>query len=115
MSQEITVCINNLITFCQSQWPRGLRRRSVAARLLRLWFRIPPKALMLVYGECLVLSSVILCDELITRAEESYRLWCVVVCDLGTSRKRRPWSALGRSAKDEERILITLLRVYIYF
>ena len=23
-----------------------------------------------------------LCDELITRAEESYRLWCVVVCDL---------------------------------
>ena len=23
-----------------------------------------------------------LCDELITRPEESYRLWCVVVCDL---------------------------------
>jgi hypothetical protein len=22
-----------------------------------------------------------LCDELITRPEESYRLWCVVVCD----------------------------------
>jgi hypothetical protein len=30
-----------------------------------------------------------LCDELITRPEESYRLWCVLVCDLGTSRKRR--------------------------
>ena len=27
-----------------------------------------------------------LCDELITRPEESYRLWCVVVCDLETSR-----------------------------
>ena len=27
---------------CRSQWPRGLRRRSVAARLLRLWVRIPP-------------------------------------------------------------------------
>ena len=27
---------------CQSQWPRGLTRRSVAARLLRLWVRIPP-------------------------------------------------------------------------
>ena len=26
-----------------------------------------------------------LCDELITRPEESYRLWCVVVCDLETS------------------------------
>ena len=25
-------------------------------------------------------------DELITRPEESYRLWCVVVCDLETSR-----------------------------
>jgi len=23
-----------------------------------------------------------LCDELITRPEETYRLWCVVVCDL---------------------------------
>jgi len=29
---------------CRSQWPRGLRRRSVAARLLRLWVRIPPGA-----------------------------------------------------------------------
>ena len=27
-----------------------------------------------------------LCDELITRPEESYRLWCVVVCGLETSR-----------------------------
>ena len=26
----------------RSQWPRGLRRRSAAARLLRLWVRIPP-------------------------------------------------------------------------
>ena len=31
-----------------------------------------------------------LCNELITRPEESYRLWCVVVCDLETTRKRRP-------------------------
>ena len=27
---------------CRSQWPRGLRRGSAAARLLRLWVRIPP-------------------------------------------------------------------------
>ena len=27
---------------CRSQWPRGLMRRSAAARLLRLWVRIPP-------------------------------------------------------------------------
>ena len=31
-----------------------------------------------------VLSGRGLCVELITRPEESYRLWCVVVCDLET-------------------------------
>jgi len=44
-----------------------------------------------------VLSGRGLCDKLITHPEESYRLWCVVVCDLETSRTRRPWPALGRS------------------
>jgi len=43
------------------------------------------------------LSGRGLCDELITRPEESYRLWCVVVCDLETSRMRRAWPAFGRS------------------
>jgi hypothetical protein len=32
------------------------------------------------------LSGRGLCDELITRPEESYRLWCVVVCDLETTK-----------------------------
>ena len=32
-----------------------------------------------------------LCDELITRPEESYRLWCVVVYDLETSRIGAPY------------------------
>ena len=32
-----------------------------------------------------------LCDELITRSEESYRLCCVVVCDLETSRMGAPY------------------------
>jgi len=35
--------------------------------------------------ECCVLSGIGVCDELITRPEESYRLWRVVVCDLETS------------------------------
>jgi hypothetical protein len=39
---------------------------------------------MFVCCECCLLSSS-LCDELITRPEESYRLWCVVVCDLETT------------------------------
>jgi len=34
--------------------------------------------------ECCVLSGRGLCDELITRPEDSYRVWCVV-CDLETS------------------------------
>jgi len=41
---------------------------------------------MFVCCECRVLSGRGLCDELITRPEESYRLCCVVVCDLETSR-----------------------------
>ena len=80
----------------RSQWPRGLRRRSTAAHLLRLRVRIPPWAWMSVCCECCALSGRGLCDELITRPEESYRLWCVVVCDLETS-----WmSSLGAVALD---------------
>jgi hypothetical protein len=49
---------------CRTQWPRGLRRRSTAARLLRSWVRIPPEARMFVYCG---LSGTGLCDEPITR------------------------------------------------
>ena len=79
----------------RSQWQRGLRRRSAAARLLRLWVRIPPRPWMFVCCDFCVLSGRGLCDELITRPEESYRLWCVVVCDLETSWMRRPWPTGG--------------------
>jgi hypothetical protein len=43
-----------------------------------------------------VLSGRVLCDEMITRPEESYRLWCVV-CDLEkqTSWMRRPRQTSG--------------------
>jgi len=37
------------------------------------------------------LSGRGLCDELITRPEESYRLCCVVVSDLETSRMGAPY------------------------
>jgi len=40
---------------------------------------------MFVCCECCVLSGRGLCDEMITRPEESYRLWRVVVCDQETS------------------------------
>jgi len=55
-----------------------------------------------------VLSGRGLCDELITRPEEPYRLWCVVVCDLETLRMRRPWPALGRSTTEKQK------KIYIY-
>jgi len=51
-----------------------------------------------------VLSGRGLCDELITRPEKSYRLWCVVMCDLETSWMRRPWPALGRSATTKKNL-----------
>jgi len=54
---------------------------------------------MFVCCECCVLSGRCLWDELITRPEESYRLWCVAVCDLETSRMWRPWPALGRRTR----------------
>jgi hypothetical protein len=63
----------------RSQWPRGLRRRSAAARLLRLCVRIPPGAWMAVCSECCVLTGRGLWVGLITRPVETYRKWCVVL------------------------------------
>ena len=80
---------------CRSQWPRSLRRRSTAARLLRSWVRIPPRAWMFVCCECCALSGRGLCDGLVIRSEESYRLWRVVVCDHETSQARRLKPARG--------------------
>ena len=78
----------------------GLRR----ACLLRSWVRIPPGEWMSVCCECCVLSGRVLCDELITRLEESYRLWFVVVCDLEkqTSWMRRPRPTGGLSRQEKK-------------
>ena len=42
---------------CRSQWPCGLTHMSAAARLLRLWVRIPP-----VGHGCLSVVSVVCCQ-----------------------------------------------------
>jgi len=63
----------------------------------------PAGAWMSVCVECCVLSGRGLSDGLIPRPEKSYRLWCVAVCDLETSRTRRPWPALGRNATGGEK------------
>ena len=65
-------------------------RRSAAVYLLRLWIRILQGTWKFVYRDSCVLSGRGLCDELITRPEESYRMCvCVCVCDLETSGTRR--------------------------
>jgi hypothetical protein len=45
--------------------------------LLGLRVRVPSRAWMSVCYECCVLSGRGLCIGLITRPEESYRVWCV--------------------------------------
>ena len=62
-----------LISYNRSQWLRGLRRRPSAARMLRSWVRILLVSWMSVVI-AVVLSGRGLCDGMITRPEESYRL-----------------------------------------
>jgi hypothetical protein len=87
----------------RSQWPRGLRRRSAAQRLLGWWARIPPGAWMFVSCTVFVLSGRGLCDRPIPRPEESYRLWCISW--LWSSEKQKPRHLLwvGRRGNDYER------------
>jgi hypothetical protein len=40
----------------------------------------PTESMMCVCCECYVLPGRGLCDSLITRPEESYRVWCVYAC-----------------------------------
>jgi hypothetical protein len=54
---------------------------------------------------CCVLSGRDLCDELITRPEESYRLWRVVVCDQETSCDEE---AIARAGLQSQRNKLTL-------
>jgi hypothetical protein len=53
---------------------------------------------------CRVLSGRGLCDELIARPEESYRLCCVVVCGLETSRIGAPYIYDIRSLRFKTKI-----------
>jgi hypothetical protein len=69
---------------------------------------------MFVCCECCVLSARGFNDELITRPEESYRLWWVVMFDLETSRMRRPWPALGRSATARLFVLVLTALAVIF-
>ena len=56
-----------------------------------------------------MLSGRGLCDELITRPEESYRLWRVVVCDLESSGIRAPYIYDISSLRVNDLTLILLM------
>ena len=62
---------------------------------------------MSVRCKCCMLSGRCLCEGLITRPEESYRLWWVV-CDLETSWMRRPWPHLGVLCQKKKIIIIII-------
>jgi hypothetical protein len=88
------------VHFCmlsRSQWPRGLRRRSAVARLLRLWVRIRQRTWMVFCCKCCVLSGRGSATgwSLIQRSPTD---WHVVVSDLETLWMRRPWPTGGCSA-----------------
>ena len=55
-----------------------------------------------------MLSGRGLCDELITRPEESYRLCCAVVCDLESSRRGAP------NIYDISRLSVKHVNMYMY-
>jgi len=82
-----------------SQLPRDLRRGFAASCFLGLRVRITPGKWISVFCVCCVLWGRVLCYGLITRPEESYRLWCVV-CDLETSWTRRPWPVWAAAPKE---------------
>ena len=50
-----------------------------------------------------MLSGRGLCDELITRPEESYRLWCVVVCDLENLKNEEAMTRVGSQGHSKKK------------
>jgi hypothetical protein len=61
--------------------------------------KIPPGAWMFVSCECCVLSGRGLCDELVPRPDESYRVWCVSnVCDHETSKDEAAYAPKALSS-----------------
>jgi len=65
--------------------------------------------------ECCVLSGRGLCDELITRPEESYRLWSVVVCDLENLKNEEAVNRVGsqRHKKKKKKRLVYSVGIMI--
>jgi len=61
---------------------------------------------MFVCCGCCVLSGRGLCNELITRPEESYRLWCVVVCDLENLKNEETMTRIGSQRHSKKKKVV---------
>ena len=76
---------------------------------------------MFVCCKCCVLSSRGLCDGPIPRPEESYRLWCVILCDqVKNNPLHLPWlgrKGVGLRKKDLKKLftLKTQLRLTVKY
>ena len=62
---------------------------------------------MFVCCECCVLSGRGLCDELITLPGESYRLRCVILCDLENLKNEEAMTRVGSQC--HKNILLVLI------
>jgi len=67
---------------------------------------------MFVGCECYMLSGRGLCDELITRPEESYWLRCVVVCDLENLKNEEAMTRVGSQRPPKKKYIY--INLYIF-
>jgi len=67
---------------------------------------------MFVCCECCVLSGRGLCDELIIRPEESYRLWNVIMCDIENLKNEEAMNRVG-SQRHRKKYRVTFTRCRI--
>jgi hypothetical protein len=69
----------------------------------------PTGAWIFVCCECCVLSARGLCDELITRPEMSYRLWCVVVCDIENLKNEEAMTRIGAQPHSKKKTITAIV------
>jgi hypothetical protein len=81
----------------------GPRGRAVCGRSFTRFAHSNRAGSMYVCRDCCVLSGRSLCVGPITRPEESYRLWCAVVCDSKTSTVRKLWPIGSYCAMEKNR------------
>ena len=103
-----------LITNCRSQWPRGLRRRSAAARLLRFWVRMPPG------GMDVSVVGVVCCQVEVSATSWSFVRWSSVGCgaSLCVTYKPREWGGPGPlgscRAKNKQCSIINVIVISLF-